>query len=370
MTFRRLLFQVHMYVGLTVGAVLAMMGLSGATLVFESELERGLHPEVQRVEPVGEPVPLSRVVEAVEQSQGGRTPNRVKIPKRPDAPFEAWMDGHGEQRVYVHPYSGAVLGARTSRQLLTGTMHDVHTTLLAGETGETVVGVCGLLLIGLCLSGLVLWWPGRRKLAQGFTVRRPLHGRRAFYDLHKLGGVLALVMLLMNGLTGSAFVFPAAYEGVLQFITGTPPRGAAPKAGPAQGEPLPLDELLAVADGALPGARTTRVDLPGSPGKPLRVRKRFPEELHPNGMSYVYVDRYSGAVLRADSTREDTLTARVMALRYPLHTGAWGGLVTRLLAVLLGLFPASLFLTGFLMWLARVRPREAAAPQPAPQLEP
>ncbi|WP_324961736.1 PepSY-associated TM helix domain-containing protein [Archangium sp.] len=73
--------------------------------------------------------------------------------------------------------------------------------LLSGETGEAVVGASGCVLIVLGLSGLVLWWPGRRKLGAGFTLRRPLLWRRANYDLRKLGDVFSLVFLLLAALS-------------------------------------------------------------------------------------------------------------------------------------------------------------------------
>lgn len=359
MTFRRLLFHVHLYAGLTIGALLAVMGLSGSVLVFGEELDRNLRPELRRVEPARTRVPLAGVVEGVTKHQGGTAPRQLRLLERPDAPLEAWMDTHGALKVYVDPYSGAVLGARTPGQSLVGTLRELHMKLLAGETGEAVVGSAGLVLIALCLTGLVLWWPGRRKLAEGLTLRRPLRWRRANFDLHKLGGLLSLAFLLMAGLTGAALVFPAPFELALQSVAGTPSRSPPPKTGPTTGEPVPLDTLLAEADRALPGARTTRVDLPTSPGAPLRVRKRLPDEPHPNGMSFVYVDRYGGAVLRVENALEAPLAARLMALRYPLHIGSLGGLATRLLAVLTGLFPAGLFLTGFFLWLARTRARAA-----------
>lgn len=355
MTFRRLLFHVHLYAGLTIGALLAVMGLTGAALVFGEELDRHLQPEVRRVEPRGERVPLARVVEVVTEHQGGTPPRQLRIPEQPDAALEFWMKPHGALKVYVDPYSGAVLGARTPGQSLVGTLRELHVRLFADELGHAVVGTAGFALIALCLSGLVLWWPGRRKLAQGLTLRRPLRWRRANYDLHKLGGLLSLVFLLVSGLTGAALVFPAPFERTLQFVTGTAPRSAPPKPGPATGEPLPLDALLARADEALPGARTTRVDLPASPGAPLRVRKRFPDEPHPNGMSVVHVDCHTGAVLRAENALQAPLAVRLMTLRFPLHIGSLGGLATRLLAVLTGLFPAGLFFTGLFLWLARTR---------------
>jgi uncharacterized iron-regulated membrane protein len=356
MRLRRFLFQVHLYAGLTVGALLAVMGLTGAALVFGEELDRQLQPEVSVVVPGDGWVPVSRVLESVTASQGGASPRFLRMPQRPDAPLVAWMDAHGSRRVYVDPYSGAVLGVRAVGDSLVATLRELHVSLLSGETGEAVVGASGCVLIVLGLSGLVLWWPGRRKLALGFTVRRPLLWRRANYDLHKLGGIFSLVFLLLSALTGVSLVFPAPFEQTLRWATRAPPRSAPPAPGPAAGEPLPIDVLLAAADRSLPGARTTRIDLPASPGAVLRVRKRFPEELHPLGMSLVYVDRHSGAVLRAERALEAPLASRLLALRYPLHIGVWGGTATRCLAVLTGLFPAGLFLTGFFLWLSGRNP--------------
>lgn len=363
MTLRRLLFLVHLYAGLGVGLVLAVAGLSGSVLVFGDELDRTLHPELRRVVPTGERVPVSQVLAAVVESQGGRMPRHLRFLEREDAPVEAWMDSHGGPRVYVDPYSGAVLGVRAAEQGLVGKLRSLHVSLFAGKAGESVVGACGFALILLCLSGLFLWWPGRRKLREGLTLRRPLRWRRANFDLHKLGGLLSLLPLLLVGVTGAALVFPQVFEQALRLVTGASPRSAAPVSASATGEPLPLDTLLAEAERALPGGRITRIDLPQSPEAPLRVRKRLPEEPHPNGMSFVYMDRHQGTVLRADNALAASGAAWWMALRYPLHIGVWGGMVTRLIAVLTGLFPAALFLTGFFHWRARLRARQGVAPR-------
>ena len=50
------------------------------------------------------------------------------------------------------------------------TLLKIHMTLLAGKVGEIVVGICGLLLLILCLTGLTLW-TGWRKLIPDFKIR-------------------------------------------------------------------------------------------------------------------------------------------------------------------------------------------------------
>jgi uncharacterized iron-regulated membrane protein len=71
-------------------------------------------------------------------------------------------------------------------------------------------------------------------------------------------------------------------------------------------------------------------------------------------------ERPESASLRTEKALEAPLASRLLALRYPLHIGAWGGVTTRCLAVLTGLFPAGLFLTGFFLWLSgRSPPRRS-----------
>ena len=369
MTPRRAFFLIHLYAGLTVGAVLAVTGASGAALVFAESLEARLHPQRRpaAARPGEAPAPLGAVLAAVQAHEGGASPRLLRLAAHPGAAHVAWMDGHGERLVYVDPVRAQVLDVREAHADLLGTLRALHVRLLGGERGEAVVGAFGLVLLALSLSGLVLWWPGRRSVRKALTVRRPLRWRRGNYDVHRLAGALALLPLLVAGLTGSSLAFGPALTRGLVAVGLLPPPAALPPLTPRP--VLALDILFARAQAALPGAQATRVDLPQTPGAPLRVRMRFPEELHPNGMSGVTLDAGTGAVLRADDARKAPLAARLLALRYPLHIGAWGGLPTRLLALLTGLTPALLFFTGFFHWLARLRAESrvvSAVPSPRP----
>ncbi len=369
MTLRRALFLVHLYAGLTVGAVLALTGLSGAALVFSEPLEARLHPQRQPERTDAPPAPLAQVLEAVRAHEGGAPPRFLRPGAGPGGSHVAWMDGHGERLLYVDPVHARVLDVREAHADLLATLRALHVRLLSGERGEIAVGSFGLVLLALSLSGLVLWWPGRRYLRKGLLVRRPLRWRRGNYDVHRLAGVLALLPLLLAATTGSALAFGPSLTRGLSALGLLAAPAPLPQLSPRPA--LPLDTLLARAEAAQPGARPTRVDLPQAPGAPLRVRLRFPEELHPFGMSLATLDPATGAVLRAEDARAAPLAARLLALRYPLHIGAWGGLPSRLLSLVTGLTPALLFFTGFFHWLARLRaqsrtPALTPSPRPAP----
>ena len=52
-TFRNAVFQVHWFLGITAGVVLALVGVTGGMLSFEDEILEALNPGVMTVEPAG-----------------------------------------------------------------------------------------------------------------------------------------------------------------------------------------------------------------------------------------------------------------------------------------------------------------------------
>ena len=115
---------------------------------------------------------------------------------------------------------------------------------------------------------------------------------------------------------------------------------------------LSVDDLLREADRILP-APTTWINFPQTPQAPLVVRKKLPEEWHPNGRSFIYFDQYTGKVLLVENASIAPVGTRIYNNFYPLHIGEAGGLATRFLQLLAGFSPLILFTTGYIMWRNR-----------------
>jgi uncharacterized iron-regulated membrane protein len=107
-----------------------------------------------------------------------------------------------------------------------------------------------------------------------------------------------------------------------------------------------------------------RLMLPATPDGAVTVRMRLPGEIHQLGRTFVHFDQYDGRLLRADNVLESNLATRINAWFYPLHTGFYGGVGTRMLNVLFGLSLALISLSGGWMWVRnRIAKRRAAARQ-------
>lgn len=355
---RRLLFNLHLIVGLSLGLLIALIGLTGSLLVFRHEIDRALYPGLRTVEVQEDRprVPLQTVLETVRAAYPDRAIMQISMAQAANETHEVWLDA-GKFFVYVDPYTGRIRGAVDTEQTATGWLFSLHMTLLSGDNGQRIVGYGGLGLLFLSLSGVFLWWPSRvRQIKDRLRVRWGASGKRVNYDLHRSGGFYAAGFLALIALTGSALAFGEWFTEAAYRVTRTAPRPKAPvvAAPPTGAKPLPVDTLVEAVNWALPGGLVTRVTLPSKPTAPLRVRKRLPGELHPNGMNFIHVDPYRGTVLQVDGTADVAAGARLLNLRYPLHIGHYGGLLTQVIYALAGLAPLGLFVTGCLMWWNRV----------------
>lgn len=360
---RRFVFKLHLYTGLLAGLLLVLSGLTGSALVFREELEALAHPERLVVAPQGERVALDRVMQTVRRAYPGDRPFAIRMPRAPQEAYLIKLNSAHDRFVYVDPSNGRLLGAHRQKQSVLGWIVLLHTELLAGETGKTVLGIGGLLLVGLCVTGLVLWWPRNGKISQGFTVRWSARRKRLNFDLHRVSGFYASLLLLLTASTGAAFVFNKTAVSLVDAVTASAPRAAPPRAEPGRpgNATHSLDMLLRQADRVFP-APTTWIGLPQTPGAPLVVRKKLPQERHPNGRNFVYLDPYSGRVLQVEHALAAPLGTRVFNTFYPLHTGAMGGMPMQILQVVVGLAPTLLLVTGFIIWMGRRKRKRSEAP--------
>lgn len=345
----------HRYAGVIAGILLIIIGLTGSVLVFSEELDHFLHPQLLQVVPQNERVPLETVLDTIREASPELKAHRIIVPQKPDGVYTVMMESPNEEYtdVYVNPYSGAILGSRPWKQTLGGFLIQLHVNLLAGDLGEKVVGISGLLLLLLSITGMILW-PGWKRLAPGIKIRWKAPSRLVSYDIHKVVGILSLLFLALLAFTGAALTFYETVDPVINRFTRLPPLPDPPTSQIVAGKtPMAIEQVLRNADTALSGAETTKIFPAKTPEAAVSVWKKFPQDAHPYGSSYVYLDQYSGAVLRVESSLKAPLNTRIWDQIYLLHIGTFGGLVTRVLYVIVGLAPVALFVTGLALWRHR-----------------
>jgi uncharacterized iron-regulated membrane protein len=357
---RKIIWTLHLWIGLTLGLLAAVSGLSGSAMVFGPDLESWLHPHqwqskllVKDTTPVG----IQSVADSLKQQHPEAELLFIRFPQKPNGVYEAWLDG-GELRATIDQYSGQILSTYGATDSVFGWLYVFHTEYLQGERGEMLVGWAGLGLLFLSVSGVVVWWPRKGDWRAAFSYRSRT-ARRPGYNLHRFVGWISALMLSVIALSGASLVYPEVSTRVLESALGSSPQEK-PKSKFVDSEMVSFDKAVETAKQTLPGARVTRISPPAKKDAPLVVRVRFPEETHPFGQSNVYLDAYSGKVLRADDARRVAQSQQLLNLRYPLHIGQWGGRVSQILHCIAGVVPAILYVTGIMMWWSRRRTRLAA----------
>jgi uncharacterized iron-regulated membrane protein len=343
---RATLAWLHLWVGLGVGALFAVIGLSGAALVFHDDLLRWQHPQLAAFEPVVDGEVLARVL-------ARETPHGLGSVQFPRDAMPVWMGFYGDgRRVYFAPDDGRVLLERSADDDALLWLHDLHTHLLGGETGKAVLGIAGWISLGLLLTGLYLWWPKRgRMLAQLRVVNGP--PVRRWMTWHRSSGVVLLPLLLLATLTGVGMVYHDAARGLLTGLFGGGAIPAAPARSASTAAGVDWPRVLGRARNALPAAKLTRTAAPADGSGVVSFRARNAGEWHPYGRSTVHVDPAGREVLLVHDATAQPLGARMAEAIYPLHIGSVGGVIVKWSTALVGLLPAFLLVTGFLFWRRR-----------------
>ena len=327
------------------------MGITGAFLAYEYELDRALNPKLFRVVTRGDRLPLTRLVEAVQVANPSAKISAIDLAalagNRRDISYQIDIleKAHVEPtHVFIDPYTADILGRREGPGF-PALIHEFHSNLLLGKPVKRITTILSAGMVALAISGLVLWWP--RKLV-GISFRSS--AARLNFDLHNTVGICMSLFLLLFGVTGIGVYLADSLAPAIDRMS-----GAANQHEPAvysQGAPsatptIYADAAAAIAAKVVPGAQVTYINLPQSPRDGYRVRLKFREDRQTLGRSYAHVDQYSGKVLWSQSTRETAAGTRYFKFwNREVHNGTAFGVVFQLSAVVTGLAVPLLAITG------------------------
>ena len=366
---RRVLFQVHLWVGVLTGVYVFVVCVSGAALVFRIDMQRALHPGLFTPAASGPVVDPVDVMNRVKNAYPSATVSGVDAPTTSRPTYLAYASrGDRFLTLLLDPVSADLLG-ELPEQSFVRMMQDLHFDLLAGRNGRIINGVGALFLLAMCMTGLVIWWPGRHNWTRGLTVDFRRQWKRVNWDLHSALGIWTVALVAIWAATGAYFAFPTAFRSM---VNGISPVSVV---RPPQSDPMHATqssptwrELVDEARRRAPGQHVARVVVPSSKTAAFLVMfsRVQPTPAGSADLTSVYLDQYTGAVLAEPPATRQTAGDLVMAWVAPLHVGNFGGNAVRVAWLVLGLSPPALFVTGFLMWWTRVvRPRWIRLSQPA-----
>ena len=376
---RAVLFRMHLSVAVASGLFLVTMAVTGAVLACEDALMAA----VERYRSV--PVPLDArrlgpddLVAAAEAWAAGAGDPFAAIAIEYRSPPTAAVRVHAgrDRRVFVDPYTGRVVGE--GFPVLEGFFEGVlgwHRWLGASaggaRRGRTVTGVANVAFLFLLLTGPLLWIPRRvtrTSLRRRLLFRRGARGPARQRNWHRVIGIWSVPPLAVIAATGVVMSFPAVGDRVYPIVGAVMP-------GPGRIEPVPagggegrggvggeeegagggLASALAVAEARQPGWRSIVLAIPRLGDASVRVGVRTGRTGQPQKAAVLTVDRWTGAVVSAESFRDETPSRRAQEFLRYAHTGEYWGLAGQALAGLFTLGAIAMAWTGFSVALGEFR---------------
>jgi uncharacterized iron-regulated membrane protein len=216
------MFQIHLWSGIGAGLYMALISVTGSFLVFRIELHKMFTRPPVTVNISGERLSEDALKAAALRVFPDHTVTNVWQPKVPEQAVEIWLSRDSKGRA-IHrifdPYTGQDLGppdpAMIRFLVWSASLHD---DLLNGEKGRMVNGIGAILLTVLCITGLVIWWPGVSSWRRSLTVDLKSNWKLFNWNLHSSAGFWSFLLVLLWALSGVYLAFPNPFQDVVDYL--------------------------------------------------------------------------------------------------------------------------------------------------------
>jgi uncharacterized iron-regulated membrane protein len=357
--------KIHLWLGLSSGLVVFIVAVTGCIYAFQSEIQDLIQP-YRFVEKTEETIlPPSEIWKKADAALPGKHLHGILYPTDDRAAQAIYysFEEHYYYFVYVNQFTGEVQKVKDEfadffRLVLDGHFH----LWLPAEIGQPVVASFTLVFLVMVISGLILWWPKKKKGAEkSFKIRWDARWRRKNYDLHQVLGFYVMIFALVFALTGLVWGFTWFRDGYYAATTGgkkfveyyTP---ASDSTQQYSGEMPGIDQVWLKMRAEYPNAEWIEVHPPDYEHGSYAANAN-PDASTYWKMDYRYFDQYTLEELPVDHVwnrfHEASFGDKLQRMNYDIHVGAIGGLAGKTLAFFLSAIIASLPVTGFLIWWGR-----------------
>ncbi|WP_289031594.1 PepSY-associated TM helix domain-containing protein [uncultured Paraglaciecola sp.] len=258
---------------------------------------------------------------------------------------------------YVNQYTGDIQEVNQGVTFI-GFMRSLHAWLLFPwktnySIGYYLVSAMAITMLGALLTGLMVYKNFWRAFTQ--PKLRLNQGRKtALADLHRLAGVWSIWFILLMAVTGIWYLVQATlwhndveidpHAPIISEIPSISIDGEVPK------RPISLADALHIASTKYPDFKSTYI-LP-----PEHYRDTY--KLYGEG-DFIFFDQYSygvvinpwnGEIMQVREPDKMNVLQTLSHIANPLHYGTIGGIWTKIIWFIFGVFLTGMSITGFLMW--------------------
>lgn len=355
---RKLFFQLHKWLSIPVGLIIAVICFSGAMLVFQDEIQEAAHPERYFVEQGQKrPLSLDKLIPMVNSRLKDNKVKDVKIPADPKRTYALGLAEGFRTTAFVNQYTGEITGIYAYRDSPFFVIMSLHRWMLDDTRtwGKYTVGISTLLFAFILVTGFVIWFPKKMKRNK-FTVEFKKGRKRLFFDLHNVLGAYACLVLFISAITGLMWSFDWYRNGVFKLFGAEIPkeephkqeRKMEMKKGEENAPPFALWQ--GIADGL--AAQNPNYEY-------LRIQNGSAVVHQKNAPTSRATDKYefdakTGGITKVTLYKDQEKSSRIWGWVYDLHVGNYWGMFSKIFTFIFAIIGGSLPLTGYYIWFVKI----------------
>ena len=359
---KKLLWRIHHWAGLYFGIIIAVLSLTGALAVFIPEIDLFIQKQYYSVaSSPSEKLSIDRSVERVKAEYPGMSGLLIDLPEAEGqvAGLNFFVKGETKadlKRYYFFVDAGRdlIVGSRNQQNSLANYLRQIHVRLYEGFWGRQLVGLAGIALMVLAITGLLIYGDFMKR--QPYPRVRNGRGLRiVLADWHKLLGISALAFNLVIAITGAWLGLQPKL--MKWFDMKVPNNFHAPEIMTAEEDKSTLiawDEVLAAGRREFPDLKPTAMESSEDGSSTVTLVGNIKGQVYERNANVLVLTKADLKPVFKYDIREQPFSHKFYFVQEALHFGNFGGLGLKILYTILGLTSGFLSVSGFIVYLYRM----------------
>lgn len=357
----KLLWRIHHWAGLYAGILIGVLSLTGALAVFIPEIDALIQKHYYSVSSA--PATTLNFGKSLEQlTQTYPDYNFLAI----DLPDEPWQAAGIQIAVkdavtkkanryyfFVDTGKDELVGNRDHANSLANYLRQMHVRLYEGTWGRQLVGLGGIALVTVVVTGLLIYGDFMKRQAYP-SIRRNRGLRILLADWHKILGISALLFNLVIGLTGA---WLGLQPKLMQWFSMQAPNAfKAPvimESGADKATTINWPAAMQAARQQFPELEVSSIMPSGDGSNTLVFRGNIAGQVYERNANTLILSKTGLKPIFKYDMRAQPLSHKFYFIQEALHFGDFGGLTLKILYALLGLVSGFLSISGFVVYISR-----------------
>ncbi len=344
-----ILLSMFRWLGVVAALIWLLQAVTGILLTYYFEINDTL---LSPVETPKDFVAIEERMESFEAAGGEAKVNWMwTTAGLKDRFFVSYTTNDGDTRSARIAGDGSVLlDTEENERTFLEWVREIHLSLASGKTGEWILAITSIILLGNIVWGLYRLWPRKERWRDVLNPRRNADSKDRLKSWYRALGLVGAVPAFIV-VSAAVVIF---FEHDIEDAIGAP-LIFMPAVAP-EGEGAGFAAAAKAAEAAIPGSRFVGTSMPTKDDATYRAWVNDPGEYFREdgyGGSLVFVNANDASIRGVWPLKTASPAYKFMALPYPVHTGEIAGPLGRVLVMLIGFWLLSMVAIGLVLFNRR-----------------